>query len=79
MRPGVYDVCAVGHVTWDRIRIGDEVREQPGGAVYYFSLALRRLGRNVAVVTKMARSDASPLLMELTAERIDVSCIDLMC
>ena len=55
----MFDVCAVGHVTWDRIQIGDVVREQPGGAAYYLSLALRRLGRNVAVITKMARADES--------------------
>ena len=72
----MYDVCAVGHITRDRIRIGNEVREQPGGAAYYLSLALRRFGRNVAVVTKMARADESFLLSELKAERIDISCIE---
>ena len=29
----MYDGCAVGHITRDRIRIGNEVREQPGGAM----------------------------------------------
>ena len=72
----MYDVCAVGHVTWDRIRIGDRVRVQPGGAAYYFSLALRRLGRNVAIVTKMAAADENSLLSELRAEGIDVSCTE---
>lgn len=75
LRPSGDDLCAVGHITRDRIRIGNEVREQPGGAAYYLSLALRRFGRTVAVVTKMARANESFLLSELKAESIDVSCI----
>ena len=72
--PSVYDVCAVGHITRDRVRTEDQVREQPGGAAYYLSLVLRRLGRQVAVVTKMAPADELLLLMELKTEKIDVSC-----
>ncbi len=55
----MFDVGAVGHITLDRIRIGGDVKEIPGGASYYLSLALRRLGRKVAVVTKMALGDES--------------------
>ncbi len=72
----MFDVCAVGHVTWDVITVDGEVRKtMPGGAVYYVSLALRRLGRKVAVVTKMASEDAPALLSALRREEIEVSCL----
>jgi len=71
-----HDVCLVGHVTRDRIRIGDQLREQPGGAAYYAALTLCRLGRSVSVLTKMARRDERFLLEELRAEKIDITCID---
>ena len=74
LMPSVYDVCAVGHITRDRVRTEDQVRQQPGGSAYYLSLVLRRLGRQVAVVTKMAPADELLLLMELKTEKIDVSC-----
>ena len=70
----MFDVCAVGHVTQDVIRVDGAVKKRmPGGAVYYASLALRRLGRTVAVVTKLAPEDAA-LLSEMRLEKIDVSC-----
>ncbi|MCG8556196.1 MAG: PfkB family carbohydrate kinase [Proteobacteria bacterium] len=71
-----FDVCVVGHVTRDRIVIGDRMRDQAGGAAYYASVALRRLGRRVAVVTKVAPEDAVYGLSELEAERIDAWCMD---
>lgn len=74
LRRTVYDVCAVGHITRDLVRIGDQFLEQPGGSAYYLSLALHRLGRQVAVITKMAAADESFLLSEFKAESIDVSC-----
>lgn len=59
-----FDVCVIGHLTRDIIRMGRVRREQVGGTVYYSSVALRRLGLNVAVVTRVGKEDAS-LLDEL--------------
>ena len=70
---GTRDVWAIGHVTRDRIRIGDRVRQQPGGPAYYAALALRRLGGAPAVVTKTAAADRGDLLRELEAEGVDVA------
>lgn len=70
------DVCSVGHVTRDRVRIGQQVREQPGGAAFYFPLALNRLGRSVSIVTKLAAADREFLLEELEEEKISVEWID---
>jgi len=72
----VYDVCIVGHVTCDVIRSHAEERRAPGGAATYVALALRRLGRTVSVVTKVAAKDETELLHELRAEDIPVSCTD---
>ena len=71
-----FDVCVVAHVTRDRIRSGGSWSIRPGGVAYYASLALHRLGRRVAVVTKMAREDQAELLSELRSEGITVYCID---
>lgn len=62
----VHDICAVGHVTRDRVRIGEDERDQPGGSAWYLGLALRCLGRNTAVVTRLAARDEA-LLAELEA------------
>jgi len=71
-----FDVCVVAHVTRDVIRIGSAQRSGPGGVAYYAGLTLRRLGRSVAVVTKMAAEDRSELLEELHDEGITVLCGD---
>ena len=67
-----YDVCAVGHVCRDTIRIWDRTRAQVGGTAYYCALALRRLGRRMAVVTKLAARDRPELLRELRSAGVAV-------
>ena len=65
------DVCVIGHVTRDIIRINNREKELPGGTAYYSSMALKSLGLNVAAVTKMAYED-SYLLDDLNRNNIDV-------
>jgi sugar/nucleoside kinase (ribokinase family) len=68
-----FDICVVGHLTKDTIRIeGEVVRELVGGTAYYSSLALHTLGLNVAVVTKTAPEDRDRLLADLEARNIPV-------
>lgn len=45
-----YDVCLIGPVTQDINRVGDQVTEMPGGAVYYSGETLKSLGLNVLTV-----------------------------
>ncbi len=59
----MYDVCVIGHITKDIIKIDDVTREMPGGTVYYAGMAFRSLGLTVAVITKVANDD-EPQLME---------------
>lgn len=56
-----FDVVMIGHVTKDKNVVDGEKRESFGGAVYYGALAIRRIGVNVAVITKLAREDFSKL------------------
>ncbi|MCK4487820.1 MAG: hypothetical protein KAU38_13815 [Desulfobacterales bacterium] len=72
--PTPFDVCVIGHITRDIIRVGRTTRVNPGGTAYYTSMALRRLGLKVAVVTKMAKGDVAPLLRDLKGEKIEVFC-----
>lgn len=65
------DVCVIGHVTRDIIRINNREKELPGGTAYYSSMALKSLGLNVAVVTKIAHND-SYLLDDLNRNNISV-------
>jgi sugar/nucleoside kinase (ribokinase family) len=68
MRAGkdvMFDVCVIGHVTKDIIKIDGVPREMPGGTAYYAGLALRSLGLTVAVLTKVAADDERALLEPL--------------
>lgn len=67
----MFDVCVLGHITKDLIRIpGKPDRQMAGGSAYYAALALKRLGLDVAVVTKVARADATSLLSALEDQGI---------
>lgn len=67
----MYDVCVIGHVTRDVIRIKDKQNEMPGGVAYYFSTALRSLGCNICLITKLAEEDKG-LLTNLVKNGIDI-------
>ncbi len=51
------NVCAIGHVTRDIIKVNERKKELSGGTPYYFSMALKALGLNVSVVTKIGCND----------------------
>ncbi|MBA7688059.1 Ribokinase [subsurface metagenome] len=53
----MFDVCVIGHITRDIIRIGNIEKEMPGGAAYYFPMALKNLGSNASLITKAAEKD----------------------
>ncbi len=62
----MHDVCVLGHLTRDRIRIADRPRRSlPGGTVWYAGIAYARLGFDTAVVTKLGAADAAELLVGL--------------
>ena len=67
-----FDVCVVGHITKDIVRVGQTMRIACGGTAYYTAMALKRLGLSVAVVTKGARNDREDLLRELTLEKVTI-------
>lgn len=69
-----HDVWVVGHVSRDRITTRDGVSECAGGTPTYFSLALSRLGGDVAVLTRLAPEDQQALLAEERAAGIEVRC-----
>ncbi len=74
LSPSGFDICVVGHITRDIIRIGRTKRVTTGGTGYYSSIALNRLGLKVAVLTKMAGEDEAPLLRDLKGEKIKIFC-----
>ncbi|MEM0006410.1 MAG: PfkB family carbohydrate kinase [Ignisphaera sp.] len=65
------EVCAFGHITKESERFRGIYRPFTGGPPYFLSIALRRLGSSVFVVTRLAREDAY-LLKELYDLGIDV-------
>lgn len=65
------DIMMIGHFAKDRLVVDGHGETASGGAVYYGSMALRRLGVNVAVVTRL-HPDDFPLLDELRQEEIQV-------
>ncbi|RLB83476.1 MAG: ribokinase [Deltaproteobacteria bacterium] len=72
--PSGFDVCVIGHITRDIIRVGRTTKATHGGTAYYTSIALKRLGLRVAVVTGVAKEDKIPLLRDLRAETIAIFC-----
>lgn len=67
----MFDVCVIGHVTKDIIRISGTEREMPGGTAYYASIAMKSLGLNVAVITKIGKKDEY-LLDNIESEQIPI-------
>jgi sugar/nucleoside kinase (ribokinase family) len=65
------DVMMIGHFAKDRLVVDGHVEAASGGAVYYGSVVLRRLGLDVAVVTRL-HPDDFPLLDELKREGVIV-------
>lgn len=65
------DIMMIGHFARDRLVVDGRAEFAPGGAVYYGSVALRRLGVRVAVVTRL-HPDDFPLLDELKREGVQV-------
>ena len=68
------DILMVGHFARDRLVVDGVSEYASGGAVYYGSVALARLGIQAAVVTRVHPSDFS-LLDELREERIKVHAV----
>lgn len=71
----MFDLCIIGHVTKDIVRIKDAVREMPGGAAYYFAMASKNLGSNVFLITKVAKKDEG-LLNNLVGNNVIISCME---
>ena len=65
-----YNILLIGHVSKDIIIVKDRTTKALGGAVYYSSIAAKRTGANVLVVTKIAQSDLD-ILKEFDNENID--------
>ncbi|MFX0092515.1 MAG: PfkB family carbohydrate kinase, partial [Candidatus Hodarchaeota archaeon] len=66
-----FNVCVIGHITWDLIKSKNITRKLPGGVAYYSSIALKSLGSNVCVVTKTAVKDQN-LLTDLIKKGIKI-------
>jgi len=65
------DIMMIGHFAKDRLVVDGTSEIASGGAVYYGSVALRRIGVRVAVVTRLHSDDFS-LLSEMEAEGVQV-------
>jgi sugar/nucleoside kinase (ribokinase family) len=56
-----FDILMIGHFAKDRLVVDGEIEEASGGAVYYGSVVLRRLGVRVAIATRLHPDDFSRL------------------
>jgi len=66
-----YDILMIGHFAKDRLVVDGMGESASGGAVYYGSVALHRLGVRVAIVTRLHPNDF-PRLDELRQEGVEV-------
>jgi sugar/nucleoside kinase (ribokinase family) len=65
------DIMMIGHFSKDKIVVDGTSETASGGAIFYGSIALRRINRSVAVVTRL-HPDDFPYLDELKQEGIRV-------
>jgi len=65
------DIVMIGHFAKDTLVVDDKSEVASGGGVYYGSVALRRMGVRVAVVTRL-HPDDFPRLDELRQEGVQV-------
>lgn len=65
------DILLVGHFAKDRLVVDGRAETSSGGAVFYGSVPLRRLGLRVAIATRVHPDDAARL-DELRAEGVEV-------
>ncbi len=72
--PAGFDVLMIGHFAKDVLVVDGKGESASGGGVFYGSVALRRLGVRVAVVTRLHRDDF-PRLEELRREGVDVYAV----
>jgi sugar/nucleoside kinase (ribokinase family) len=68
------DILMLGHFARDQVIVDGHVDVCSGGAVYYGSITLRRMGLRVAVVTRLMASDFS-YLDELKQEGVQVFAV----
>jgi sugar/nucleoside kinase (ribokinase family) len=66
-----FDLMMIGHFAKDRVVVDGQGEITSGGAVYYGSVALRRLGLSVAIITRLHPDDFSRL-QELEREGVHV-------
>jgi len=66
-----HDILMIGHFAKDRLVVDGVGESASGGVVYYGSVALRRLGVRVAIVTRLHPNDF-PRLDELRQEGVEV-------
>lgn len=69
-----FDLMMIGHFAKDLLVIDGKKENASGGAVYYGSIALRRQGVSVGVVTRL-HPDDFPLLDELKDEGVTVFAV----
>jgi sugar/nucleoside kinase (ribokinase family) len=72
--PSGVDVTIIGHFAKDELIVDGVSRTSSGGSVYYGSIALRRLGLEVAIVTRL-HSDDFPRLEEVKEEGVQVFAV----
>ena len=65
------DIMMIGHFARDRLVVDGQAELSSGGGVYYGSVALRRLGLDVAAVTRL-HPDDFPRLEELRQAGVEV-------
>lgn len=72
-----FDICAIGHVTNDRITDADgNNRDAIGGAAYYTGVALGHLGLRTLVVSAAAKHDIPRFVAEFAAHSVEIQCVE---
>lgn len=71
----MYDICALGHITKDKIINPTSVKHLFGGTAYYFSMALKDFDLRYKLITAVGKKEVF-ILDDLRASGIDVTGLE---
>lgn len=71
----MYDICAIGHITKDKIINPSSEKHLLGGTAYYFSMALKDFGLRYRLITAVGKQEAF-VLDDLRSSGIDVTGLE---
>ncbi|GAA4806724.1 PfkB family carbohydrate kinase [Olivibacter ginsenosidimutans] len=70
----MFDVCCIGHITLDKVIIGNSQKNMPGGTSFYFANAIKNMDISFGLVTAVGAKEQY-IIDQLQAQGITVTAL----